>query len=86
MVAVELDRFSVSVVAVLLDVLVLIESRSLAVLVLLSLVVLSLVVLLLVLLLVAVLIEVMPVEDQMRDELELVKPKSEELVDCESSK
>jgi len=81
-VAVELDRFSVSVVAVLLDVLVLIESRSLAVLVLLSLVVLSLVVLLLV----AVLIEVMPVEDQMRDELELVKPKSEELVDCESSK
>jgi len=80
-VAVELDRFSVSVVAVLLDVLVLIESRSLAVLVL-----LSLVVLLLVLLLVAVLIEVMPVEDQMRDELELVKPKSEELVDCESSK
>ena len=81
MVAVELDRFSVSVVAVLLDVLVLIESRSLAVLVL-----LSLVVLLLVLLLVAVLIEVMPVEDQMRDELELVKPKSEELVDCESSK
>ena len=77
MVAVELDRFSVSVVAVLLDVLVLIESRSLAVLVLLSLVVL---------LLVAVLIEVMPVEDQMRDELELVKPKSEELVDCESSK
>ena len=82
MVAVELDRFSVSVVAVLLDVLVLIESRSLAVLVLLLLVVLSLVVLLLV----AVLIEVMPVEDQMRDELELVKPKSEELVDCESSK
>ena len=82
MVAVELDRFSVSVVAVLLDVLVLIESRSLAVLVLLSLVVLLLVVLLLV----AVLIEVMPVEDQMRDELELVKPKSEELVDCESSK
>jgi len=77
----------VSVVAVLLDVLVLIESRSLAVLVLLSLVVLSLVVLsLVVLLLVAVLIEVMPVEDQMRDELELVKPKSEELVDCESSK
>ena len=81
MVAVELDRFSVSVVAVLFDVLVLIESRSLAVLVLLLLV-LSLVVLLLV----AVLIEVMPVEDQMRDELELVKPKSEELVDCESSK
>ena len=80
MVAVELDRFSVSVVAVLLDVLVLIESRSLAVLVLLLLV------LLVVLLLVAVLIEVMPVEDQMRDELELVKPKSEELVDCESSK
>ena len=81
MVAVELDRFSVSVVAVLLDVL--IESRSLAVLVLLLLV-LSLVLLLV--LLVAVLIEVMPVEDQMRDELELVKPKSEELVDCESSK
>ena len=80
MVAVELDRFSVSVVAVLLDVLVLIESRSLAVLVL------SLVLSLVVLLLVAVLIEVMPVEDQMRDELELVKPKSEELVDCESSK